>query len=102
MKPIEVMNTLKESEEFEKALDELGVKTVDALYYVTGTPEDCHTIEDADKYYDSLPSYSSTNYKKDKGDITPEQYKYIDEHRKEAHKSLSDFVDKICSYGPLD
>ena len=87
---------------FEDSLDYLGITSASPLYYVSGTPEDCHTIEDADKYYASLPTGSSVNYSKDKSDITPEQYEFLDKHRPEVKKEISKFVEKILSYGPLD
>lgn len=87
---------------FDNSLDSLGITNVGPLYYVNGTPEDCHTIEDADKYYASLPSGSSVNYSRDKGDITPEQYEFLDKHREETHKALCDFARQIVDAGPLD
>ena len=88
-------------EDFEKRLEELGVSSVSPLYYVNGAP-DCHSIEQADAYYDSLPDYSSVNYKKDKYDLTDEAFKFIDEHRDLAKQSIHNFIDMITSSGPLD
>jgi len=87
---------------FEDSLEYIGIDNVSPLYYVTGTPEDCHTIEDADNYYDSLPDYSASNYKKDRCGISQKQYEFIDKHRKEAGQVLHDFVMKMLDSGPLD
>lgn len=88
-------------EAFDKELEKLGITSTSPLYYVTGAP-DCHTIEDADKYYASLPSYSSVNYSGDKGNITEEQFKFIDENRDLAKQVIIRAVRNLESYGSLD
>lgn len=87
--------------EFENKLEDLGITTLNKLYYVTGAPE-CHSTTEADTYYDNLPSYSCVNYKRDKDNITEEQFKLIDENRELAKQVIRKAVDNICSYGPLD
>lgn len=89
-------------EEFEKKCEELGVTSVSPLYYVTGVPEDCKTIEQADAFYDNPDLPFSVNYKKDKYDLTEEAYEFINAHRGLAHKALCNFVSEVCAAGPLD
>ena len=100
-------NNLEESlddevEAFEKQLEEAGITTTNKLYFVTGTPEDCHTLEEADEYYEVLPKWDSKNYWRDRGDITEEQFELIDKNRKLAKEILKRAADNVNSYGPLD
>lgn len=87
---------------FDKQLQEAGITTTNKLYFVTGTPEDCHTVEEADEYYEILPKWDSTNYWRDRGDITQEQFELIDQNRKLAKEILKRASDNVNSYGPLD
>lgn len=73
---------------FEEKLNKLGIHNLDPLYYVTGA-KNCHTIEETNEYYDSLPSYSSINYKKDGKDVTQKIFNFIDKHRELAHKYIN-------------
>lgn len=100
-------NNLEESlddevEAFDKQLQEAGITTTNKLYFVTGTPEDCHTVEEADEYYEILPKWDSTNYWRDRGDITQKQFELIDKNRKLAKEILKRAADNVRSYGPLD
>lgn len=87
---------------FEKQLEEVGITTTNKLYFVTGTPEDCHTLEEADEYYEVLPKWDSKNYWRDRGDITEEQFELIDKNRKLAKEILKRASDNINSYEHLD
>ena len=87
---------------FEKQLEEVGITTTNKLYFVTGTPEDCHTLEEADEYYEILPKWDSKNYCRDRGDITEEQFELIDKNRDLAKEILKRAADNVNSYGPLD
>lgn len=87
---------------FEKQLEEAGITTTNKLYFVTGTPEDCHTLEEADEYYEVLPKWDSKNYWRDRGDITEEQFELIDKNRKLAKEILKRASDNINSYEHLD
>lgn len=100
-------STEEEIDAFDKQLEEAGITTTNKLYYVTRTPEDCHTIEDADNWYRSDEGkkrwgLSYTCWEKDKGDITPEQYKLIDNNRELANDILIRAWQNVNSYGPLD
>lgn len=97
----------EEIDAFDKQLEEAGITTTNKLYYVTRTPKDCHTIEDADNWYRSDEGkkkwgYSYTCWEKDKADITPEQYKLIDDNRELAEDILIRAWQHVNSYGPLD
>lgn len=87
---------------FEKQLEEAGITTTNKLYFVTGTPEDCHTLEEADEYYEVLPKWDSKNYWRDRGDITEEQFELIDKNRKLAKEILKRASDNVNSYEHLD
>lgn len=87
--------------EFETKLEELEITTLNKLYYVTGA-KDCHTVAEADKYYEELPKWDSTNYWRDRDNINEEQFNFIDEHRDLARQVIRGAVKNICSYGPLD
>ena len=87
---------------FEDSCDYLGIKTLSPFYYVNGVPESCKTIEDADKYYDSLPDGSPVNYSNDKHDLTQEQYEFLNSHRKEVEEELLSFSRRMADSGPLD
>ena len=87
---------------FEKQLEKVGITTTNKLYFVTGTPEDCHTLEEADEYYELLPKWDSKNYWRDREDITEEQFELIDKNRKLAKEILKRASDNVNSYGPLD
>jgi len=98
---------LEESEDdkikaFEDELEKVGITTTNKLYFVTGTPESCHTVEEADEYYEILPKWDSTNYWRDRGDITQEQFELIDKNRDLAKAILKRSADMVNSYGPLD
>lgn len=100
-------STEEEIDAFDKQLEEVGITTTNKLYYVTRTPKDCHTIEDADNWYRSDEGkkkwgYSYTCWEKDKADITPEQYKLIDDNRELAEDILIRAWQHVNSYGPLD
>ena len=71
------------------------------LYFVLGAP-DCHTIEDANNYYDSPSVNPTVNYKSDGKDITEEQFKLIDENRELSRKVLHGAIDNLLSSGPRD
>lgn len=97
-----IADNIKTMEEFDKHAEELGIKNMSPYYYIDGAP-DCHTIEQADAYYDSLPpDQSSVNYKRDKGDLTPEQFQFLDEHRDLVHQSLCLFGIEMMQDQPLD
>lgn len=87
--------------QFEIELEKMGVTTLNKLYYVTGA-KNCNTLVEADKYYEELPKWDSTNYWRDRDNITEEQYNFINVHRELAHQLIRQAVDNICSYGPLD
>ena len=100
-------STDAEIDAFDKQLQEAGITTTNKLYYVTRTPEDCHTIEDADNWYRSEEGkkkwgLSYVRWEEDKGDITPEQYKLIDDNRGLAEDILIRACQFINDYGPLD
>ena len=109
MKPISIIQMLTENYEhgkvapsFDDRCEAMGIPTVSPLYYVNGVPESCKTIEDADKYYASLPDGSSVNYSNDKGNLTQEQYDFLNSHREEVRKALGDFSSKMANSGSLD
>ena len=87
---------------FDDSCEAMGITTVSPLYYVNGVPESCKTIEDADKYYASLPDGSSVNYANDKGDLTQEQYDFLNSHREDVKKALGEFSSRMADSGPLD
>lgn len=87
--------------EFELKLEELGITTLNKLYYVTGA-KNCNTLQEADRYYEELPKWDSTNYWRDRDNITEEQYKFINQYRDLAKEIIRKSVENICSYGPLD
>ena len=89
-------------EAFEKELEKLGITTTNKLYFVIGTPESCHTVEEADEYYEILPKEDSKNYWRDRGDITQEQFELIDKNRDLVKELLKRAADNVNSYGPLD
>lgn len=100
-------STDEEIDAFDKQLEEAGITTTNKLYYVTRTPKDCHTIEEADNWYRSDEGkkkwgYSYTCWEKDKADITPEQYKLIDDNRELAEDILIRAWQHVNSYGHLD
>ena len=100
-------STDAEIDAFDKQLQEAGITTTNKLYYVTRTPETCHTIEEADDWYRSEEGkkkwgLSYVRWEEDKGDITPEQYKLIDDNRGLAEDILIRACQFINDYGPLD